>query len=104
MDPVKGVITRLYDLSVQDPVPIILTRRGNDFYLGGFRGLIQTFDKRFGPIRLFDEGYSAIVDMTFVGNQLYVLETFAPETRGRPRPAESSNARRTALARSLPVA
>jgi hypothetical protein len=84
VNPMTGAITRLYDLSIQDPAPIILTRHGNRFYLGGFDGLIQTFDHRFGPVSTFDEGYSAIVDLTIVGNTFYILETFAPETPWTP--------------------
>ena len=84
VNPRTGAITRLYDLSVQDPAPIILTRRGHSFYLGGFDGLIQSFDHRFGPVSTFDEGYGPIVDMTFDRHRLYVLETFALETPWTP--------------------
>jgi len=79
-----GAITRLYDLSVQDPAPIVLIRKGRDFYLGGFDGLIQTFDRHFGPVTTFDQGYSAIVGLLFVRNRLHVLETFAVETPWTP--------------------
>jgi hypothetical protein len=78
VNPRSGRVTRLYDLSVQDPIPIILARRGRAFYLGGFAGLIQTFDRRLGPVSTFDEGYGAIVEMTFDRRRLYLLETFAP--------------------------
>jgi DNA-binding beta-propeller fold protein YncE len=84
VNPRSGAIARLYDLSVQDPAPIILVRRGLRFYLGGFDGLIQTFDRRFGPVRTFDEGYGPIVDIAFADGRIHVLETFAAETPWTP--------------------
>jgi len=84
VDPASGDITRLYDLSVMDPVPIILIRRGNEYLLGCFDGLILGFDHNFGPVELVADGLGPVVDMTFVGNRLYVLETFAPETLWTP--------------------
>ena len=41
VNPHTGSIRRLYDLSVQDPAPIILTQRAGRFFLGGFDGLIR---------------------------------------------------------------
>jgi hypothetical protein len=84
VDPRTGAIERLYDLSVQDPAPIVLLRRGGHFLLGGFDGLIQSFDRDFGPIETFDEGYGPIVEMTFAGGRIHVLETFAPDTPWTP--------------------
>jgi hypothetical protein len=84
VDPGTGTVTRLYDLSVDDPAPIILTRRGRSFFLGGFHGLIQTFDQRLGPVTTFDQGYGPVVDLSFVRDRLHVLETFAPETPWTP--------------------
>jgi hypothetical protein len=65
VNPHTGSIRRLYDLSVQDLAPIILTRRHGRFFLGGFDGVIQTFDHRRRPLETFDEGYGPIVDLTF---------------------------------------
>jgi hypothetical protein len=79
VDPQTGDIDRLYDLSVQDPAPIKLVRKGNDFFLGGFDGLIQTFDRDLGDVTTFDEGYGPIVDLTIVGQEFYLLETFAAD-------------------------
>ena len=84
VDPRTGSVSRLYDLSVQDPAPIVLTRRGHTFYLGGFHGLIQAFDRRLGPVTTFDEGYGPIVDMSLDRHRLYVLETFAAESPWEP--------------------
>jgi hypothetical protein len=84
IDPATGAISRLYDLSIEDPVPIIIARHGNDFYLGCFSGRILRFDHSFGPAKVVDEGYSAIVDLTVLGNRIYLLETFAPDTPWTP--------------------
>lgn len=84
VDPRTGGIERIYDLSVQDPAPIVLLRRGNDFLLGGFDGLIQTFDRTFGPVSELDSGFNPIVDMLFAGHDLYVLETFSGDVPFSP--------------------
>jgi DNA-binding beta-propeller fold protein YncE len=84
IDPQTGAITRLYDLSKQDPAPITLIRSGKDFYLGGFDGLIQTFDREFGPVSTFDKGYGGIVDLASIRQRLYILETSSAETPFAP--------------------
>jgi hypothetical protein len=84
VNPKTGAIRRVYDLSVQDPAPIILVERGHQFFLGGFDGLIQTFDHHFGPVTTFDEGFGPIVDLTFVDDRIHVLEPFAAETPWTP--------------------
>ena len=84
VDPNSGEVVRVFDLSVEDPAPIILSRHGNDFYLGGFDGLIQTFDYSWGPVTTYDSGYSAIVNMLFYQNSIHLLEPFAPETPWTP--------------------
>jgi hypothetical protein len=84
VDPRTGAIRRLFDLSVQDPAPIILTRLGSRFLLGGFHGLIQTFDHRLRPVKTFDQGYGPIVDLTLAGHKLLVLETFAADAPFTP--------------------
>jgi hypothetical protein len=104
VDPRTGAIRRLYDLSVPDPAPIILTRLGSRFFLGGFDGLIQTFDHRLGPVTTFDEGFGPIVDLTFVRGRLHVLETFAletPWTPGTGRVMRRDRHGRTAIATGL---
>ncbi|MEQ1762970.1 MAG: ScyD/ScyE family protein [Pyrinomonadaceae bacterium] len=84
VDPLSGTVTRVLDLSVQDPAPIILGRKGNNFFLAGFDGLIQTFSDTFGPVTTFDQDYSAIVNLHIRGNDMYALETFAPDTPWTP--------------------
>jgi hypothetical protein len=84
VDPKTGTIARMYDLSVQDPAPIVLTRKGNTYYLGGFDGLIQTFGHDFGAIQTFDEGFGPIVELEFAKGRLHVLETFGAETPWTP--------------------
>jgi hypothetical protein len=78
VNPETGAIRRLYDLSTGNPAPIKLIRRRGGFLLGGFSGLVQSFDRRFGPVSTFDSGYGPIVDMTFARRRLHVLETFDP--------------------------
>ena len=84
VNPRTGAVTRLYDLSVQDPAPIILVKRGQRFLLGGFDGLVQEFDRHLGPIETFDEGYGPIVEMAFAGGRLHLLETFGLDTPWTP--------------------
>ncbi len=84
VDPRTGAVVRLYDLSIEDPVPIVLTRRGAHYLLGGFAGLIHGFDRRFGPITLEGEGFGPIVEMSYVRGRLHVLETFGLETPWTP--------------------
>lgn len=84
VDPVSGVVRRIYDLSELDPVPIALLRHGNTYLLGGFGGLILSFDHKFGPVDSFDENYNPIVDMVRVGNDLFVLETFSGDVPFAP--------------------
>jgi hypothetical protein len=87
VNPKTGLIRRLFDLSVQDPAPIILTRKGPWFFLGGFDGLIHAFARVghwTGPIAQVGSGFGPIVDMTFVDHRLHVLETFGLDTPWTP--------------------
>ncbi len=105
VNPRTGAIKRIYDLSVQDPAPIMLIRRGSRFYLGGFDGLVQTFSRRLGPVRTLDDGYSPIVDMGFARGRLHLLETFASETPFTPETGRvvrrGKNGGRTVIASGL---
>lgn len=104
VNPRTGTVRRIYDLSVQDPAPIILLRRGHGFLLGGFDGLIQGFSDRFGPVRTVDAGFGPITDLAFADGKLHVLETFS----GEPFSPDSGrivrrdrNDRRTVIAERL---
>ncbi len=79
VNPRTGTVRRIYDLSVQDPAPIIMVRRGDGFLLGGFDGLIQGFSDRFGPVRTVEDGFGPITDLAFADGRLHVLETFSGE-------------------------
>jgi hypothetical protein len=84
VDPKNGTIARLYDLSLQDPAPIVLARKGDTYYLGGFDGLVQTFGHGFGAIQTLDEGFGPIVELEFVQGRLHALETFVAATPWTP--------------------
>ena len=82
VDPTTGRVKRAYDLSIEDPAPIVLTRQGQQFFLGGFDGLVHSFTHQgtsFGRIREIRSGFGPIVEMSFVDNRLHVLETFAAD-------------------------
>jgi hypothetical protein len=87
VNPKTGAIRRIFDLSVEDPAPIVLTEKGDRFYLGGFDGLIHTFTRHgrgFGPIRQIGSGFGPIVEMSFVRGRFHLLETFGLETPWTP--------------------
>ena len=104
VNPRTGTVRRIYDLSVQDPAPIIMVRRGDGFLLGCFDGLIQGFSDRFGPVRTVEQGFGPITDLAFADGRLHVLETFS----GEPFSANSGrivrrnrDGRRTVIAERL---
>ena len=105
IDPESGKITRIRDLSVQDPAPISMVRKGKFFYLGSFDGLVQKFKSRSGPVRTLEEGFGGIVDLAFIGRRLYVLETSSPETPFAPNDGSvfriGKHGRRTVIASEL---
>jgi hypothetical protein len=105
VDPTTGTISRMYDLSEQDPAPIVLARKGNTYYLGGFRGEIQTFGHKFGAIQTFDEGFGPIVELEFAKGRLHVLETFGADTPWTPETGQvirrESDGARTTIADGL---
>jgi DNA-binding beta-propeller fold protein YncE len=105
IDPESGAITRIRDLSVQDPAPISMVRQGKDFYLGSFDGLVQKFQSLYGPVSTIEEGFGGIVDLTFIKGWLYVLETSSPETPFAPNDGSvfriEQDGRRTVIASKL---
>jgi hypothetical protein len=95
VDPRTGAIKRVYDMSIDSAEhnPIVMTRRGNDFFVG-------TFGEDGGPAELakFDKdftGYSEpfqplnpIVGLAWHGNRLYGVEMFPYDNQWAP---DSSN-------------
>ena len=91
VDPRKRTIEKLYDMSIDEAEhnPIVMTRRGNDFFVG-------TFGEDGGPAELaqFDKdftGYSEpfqplnpIVGLALHGNRLYGVEIFAYDNPWMP--------------------
>jgi hypothetical protein len=79
VDPANGAVTRIYDLSASDPAPIQLAKNGNSYYMGGFRGTVLSFSTNFGAVSTFASGFApAIIDLTWINNRLWVLESFGP--------------------------
>jgi hypothetical protein len=84
VSPSSGVIERLSDMSLIDPAPIVMTPDGPDFLIGAFDGLILSANRSFGEIAVVLDGFGPIVDITRVGNRLYLLETFGAATPWTP--------------------
>lgn len=82
VDPRTGHISRIHDLSEHNPAPVTVVRKGQDFLLGGFNGLIQTFRAPLGGVQSLHEGFGAIVDLAVVRERLHVLETSSPHVSG----------------------
>jgi len=83
VDPRKGVIERAYDLSIDNAEhnPIVMTRRGNDYYVGTFGedggpAELAQFDKDFSGYSLPFQSLDPIVGLAWHGNRLYGVEIF----------------------------
>jgi hypothetical protein len=83
VDPRTGSIEKLYDMSIdnQEHNPIVMTRRGNQFYVGTFGedggpAELAVFDMCFGDYSLPFESLNPIVGLSWHGNQLYAIEIF----------------------------
>jgi hypothetical protein len=95
VDPRKGTIERMYDMSIDEAEhnPIVMTRRGNDFYVGTFGedgGLAELaqFDKGFTGYSLPFQSLNPIVGLAWHGNRLYGVEIFPYDN---PWTADSAN-------------
>jgi hypothetical protein len=82
-DPRKGVIERLYDMSIDSAEhnPIVMTRRGNQFFVGTFGedggpAELAQFDKDFTGYTLPFQSLNPIVGLAWHGNRLYAVEMF----------------------------
>jgi hypothetical protein len=83
VDPRKGVIERVYDMSIDNAEhnPIVATRRGNDYYVGTFGedggpAELAQFDKGFTGYSLPFQSLNPIVGLAWHGNRLYGVEIF----------------------------
>jgi len=95
VDPRKGTIEKLYDMSIDQAEhnPIVMTRRGNDFFVGTFGedgGLAELakFDKNFTGYTLPFQSLNPIVGLAWRGNRLYGVEIFPYDN---PWSAETAN-------------
>jgi hypothetical protein len=83
VDPRKGVIEKMYDMSIDEAEhnPIVMTRRGNDFYVGTFGedggpAELAKFDKGFNGYALPFQSLNPIVGLAWHGNRMYGVEIF----------------------------
>jgi hypothetical protein len=83
VDPRKGVIERVYDMSIDNAEhnPIVLTRHGNSFYVGTFGedggpAELAQFDKRFSGYWLPFDSINPLVGLAWRRNRLYGVEIF----------------------------
>jgi hypothetical protein len=83
VDPSNGTIETLYDMSFDNNEhnPIVMTRRGNDFYVGTFGedsgpAELAVFDKYFAGYSLPFQSLNPLVGLAWRGNRLYGVEIF----------------------------
>jgi sugar lactone lactonase YvrE len=83
VDPRKGGIEKMYDMSIDEAEhnPIVMTRRGNDFYVGTFGedggpAELARFDKGFNGYSLPFQSLNPIVGLAWHGNRMYGVEIF----------------------------
>lgn len=83
VDPRSGAISRVYDMSIDEAEhnPIVMTRRGNHFYVGTFGedggpAELAKFDKDFTGYTLPFQSLNPIVGLAWRGDRLYGVEIF----------------------------
>lgn len=83
VDPATGAVVRLYDLSLDNAEhnPIVMTRRGNQFYVGTFGedegpSELAVFDKDFTGYTTPFQTTNPIVGLAWHGEALYAVEIF----------------------------
>jgi hypothetical protein len=76
VDPRSGDIQRLHDLSVLDPAPIRIIRRGDAALIGTFDGDLLEMGLFGGPVSFLQSGLNPVVDLTRLEGRLFLLETF----------------------------
>jgi len=83
VDPRTGVITKLYDMTVdnREHNPIVMTQRGNHFFVGTFGedqgpSELAVFDKYFSSYTLPFKSRNPIVGLAWHRDDLYAVEIF----------------------------
>jgi hypothetical protein len=83
VDPRTGVITKLYDMSIdnREHNPIAMTQRGSNFFVGTFGedggpSELAVFDKHFSSYTLPFKSRNPIVGLAWLCNDLYGVEIF----------------------------
>jgi hypothetical protein len=94
VDPSNGSIEKLYDLSIDEAEhnPIVMTRRGNSFYVGTFGedggpAELAVFDKGFAGYSLSFQSLNPIVGLAWRGKRLYGVEIFPYDDQWTPENA-----------------
>jgi hypothetical protein len=87
VDPRTGVITKLYDMSIdnREHNPIVMTRRGHKYFVGTFGedggpAELAVFDKHFSSYTLPFRTRNPIVGLAWHCDDLYGVEIFPLET------------------------
>jgi len=91
VDPSRGSIEWLYDMSIDDAEhnPIVMTRRGNNFYVGTFGedggpSELAVFDKSFAGYLLAFQSLNPIVGLAWRDKRLYGVEIFPYDDQWTP--------------------
>jgi len=94
VDPRTGVITKLFDMSIdnREHNPIVMTQRGNKFYVGTFGedgpAELAVFDRHFSGYTLPFKTRDPIVGLTWLcDDDLYGVEIFAWDNPWLPETA-----------------
>jgi hypothetical protein len=86
VDPRTGHVVRRHDLSVADPAPIRIIRRGDHALIGTFDGDILKMGLLRRRLGFLQSGYNPLVDLVHFDGRLHLLETFTePWTGGTGR-------------------
>jgi len=76
VNPGNGHIRRLHDLSVEDPAPIRIIRKGDHALVGTFDGDLLGMSLFGGPVSFLESGLNPVVDLVRFRSRLHLLETF----------------------------
>jgi hypothetical protein len=118
VDPRTGVITKLYDMTIdnREHNPIVIAQRGNNFFVGTFgedggKSELAVFDKHFSAYTLPFRTRDPIVGLAWHRDDLYGVEMFPYDAQGLPDTAnfvrfDRKTGKRTVLLKgfaSLPI-